>query len=110
MQRRGLLHGDSELIYFFSAASFSRRNDGNGVTSSDVFSYWRDENTGEILLKSAAYKDIEDISVKYGQSQNDYTVITVELKQGTSFVLYASREKGKDKLFVEAIRDRLDRQ
>ena len=108
MQRRGLMNGDAELIYFYSDAFFFMRNDGNGVTDSNVFSYWYDDESGELLSHTAAYEDIEDISVEFADSKSsDDTVITINPKNGPSFILYASSEKDKDKLFVKAIRDRL---
>jgi hypothetical protein len=108
LQRSGLLEADDRLIYFYSDAFFFTRNDGNGVTDHRVFSYWHDEEVGGMQYRAAAYEDIEDIRVDYADAGNDNTVITVVPKNGSTFVLFASGEKQKDRLFVKAIEDRLD--
>jgi len=107
MQRLGILHGDAKLIYFYSDAFLTTRNDGNGVTDKNVFSYWYDHESDTLLFKSVDYEDIEDISIQHAASKNGTTVITVKPKSGSTFVLYASSEKDRDKLFVKAIQDRL---
>jgi transglutaminase-like putative cysteine protease len=103
MQRHGLVKGDAQLIYFYSDAFFFRRHDGNGVTDANVFSYWYDKEDGELLTETIAFEDIDDISVKYAKADGENTVITIKPKNGSSFILYVSSEKGKDKLFVQAI-------
>lgn len=108
LQRAGLLDADARLIYFYSDAFLFTRNEGNGVTDRNVFSYWRDEEIGGMQYRVAAYEDIEDIRVNYADGGNDNTVITVVPKNGSTFVLFASGEKHKDRLFVQAIQDRLD--
>lgn len=110
LQRTGLLEADARLIYFYSDAFLITRNDGNGVTDRNVFSYWRDEESGGMQYRVAAYEDIEDIRVNYADGGNDNTVITVVPKNGSTFVLFASCEKQKDRLFVKAIQDRLDQE
>lgn len=110
LQRTGLLDADARLIYFYSDAFFFTRNDGNGVTDRHVFSYWHDEESGGMQYRVAAYENIEDIRVDYADGENDNTVITVIPKNGSTFVLFASGEKQKDRLFVKAIRDRLERE
>jgi len=110
LQRKGLLDADARLIYFYSDAFFFTRNDGNGVTDRSVFSYWHDEESGDMQYRTAAYENIEEIRVDYAGGGNDNTVITVIPKNGSTFVLFASGEKQKDRLFVQAIRDRLDQE
>jgi hypothetical protein len=110
MQRQGLIPGGSKLLYFYSDALLFNRNDGNGITGENVFSYWYDRNGETFLSQSIRYEDIDDISVAYAKSTNENTVITINPKNGSSFILYASSAKGKDRLFVQAIRNRLERQ
>jgi hypothetical protein len=107
LQRTGLLNADDRLIYFYSDAFFFTRKDGNGVTDRNVFSYWHDKEAGGMQYRSASYEDIEDIKVDYADGANDNTVITVVPKNGSSFVLFVSDDNKKDRLFVQAIRDRL---
>lgn len=107
MQRVGLLDRNTRLIYFYSDALWSTRLDGNGVTSRNVFSYWRDDKSGTLQMTTAAYENIQNISVAYADSGSRKTIITVKPKKGSEFLLFASNEDGKDKLFVEAIRKRL---
>lgn len=109
MQRQGLLKEDAELLYFYSDALLLTRRDGNGVTDTNVFSYWYDQEQQTLLTRNIDYKGIDDIDVEFATSDSDTTVITVIPKNGTSFILYASSEKGKDRLFVEEIRKRLGR-
>jgi hypothetical protein len=107
LQRAGLLDADARLIYFYSDAFLFTRNDGNGVTDRSVFSYWRDEESGAMQYRAAAYEDIEDIRVDYAEIGSDNTVITVVPKNGSDFVLFVSGKNQKDRLFVKAIEDRL---
>ena len=109
LQRMGFLQGDAKLIYFYSDAFLFTRNDGNGVTDKNVFSYWYNNESDQMLYKSAAFEDIEEISIDYAASKNDTTVVTVKPTNGSSFVLFASGEEGRDKLFVQAIQDRISR-
>ena len=107
MQRLGLLQRDAQLLYFYSDALIFTRHDGNGVSDRNVFSYWYDSESDKVLVKFADFKDIDDISVNYAESDDDNTVITIKPKSGSTFILYASGEKGRDRLFVQAIEDRL---
>jgi hypothetical protein len=110
LQRAGLLEADADLIYFYSDALLFTRNDGNGVTNRNVFSYWHDAESGGLQCRTAAYENIEDIRVDYADDGDDNTVITIVPKNGSTFVLFASGEKQKDRLFVKAIEDRLVRE
>ncbi len=109
MQRMGFLHGDANLIYFYSDAFLFTRNDGNGVTDKNVFSYWYHDESDQLLYESVAFEDIEEISIDYAASRSDTTVVTIKPTNGSSFVLFASGEEGRDKLFVKAIQDRISR-
>jgi transglutaminase-like putative cysteine protease len=105
LHRKGILPGDARLLYFYSDALFFNRNEGSGVTDRNVFSYWIDG--GGLQLRSAAYDDIEDIRVRFSDTEAAISVVTVIPKNGPSFILYASGEREKDRLFVAAIRERL---
>lgn len=107
MQREGLLQEDARLLFFYSNDFLFMRNDGNGVTDTNVFSYWHEKDSSILSTKSTTFDDIDDINVQYAESKGEDTIITIIPKNGSSFILYASSENGNDKLFVQAIRDRL---
>ena len=107
LRKQGLIDKRSELIYFYSDAFWSFKQDGNGVTEKVVFSYWRDEKTGEFNVRKAEYSDISDIEVAYGESFFDTSVILVKLKIHPDFRLYAPAGKGVDYKMVNEIRKRI---
>ncbi|NNG01104.1 MAG: DUF3857 domain-containing protein [Desulfobacteraceae bacterium] len=107
MQRNGLVQNEKELLYFYSDAFWSYKDDGNGITDSKIFSYWRDEITGGLNVRTAEYKDISDIEVDYGAEEGDTTVITVQHRTESDFYLYAAAGSGMDRRIVQEIRNRM---
>jgi hypothetical protein len=109
MQRQGLIRDDNDLIYFYSEAFWSNRDDGNGVTRERVFSYWRDEDTGRLLIRTARYPDIDNISVAGDKTDHGTAVITIKPKSGNNFFLYAPIQDNMHMKMIREIESRLSR-
>ncbi len=91
MQRIGVLSTDEKLVLFYSDSFFSFKNDGNGLTDSGVFSYWRDENSNELKVEVAKFSDILDIHntvVKNGAS-----TIKITRNDKSNFVIFMQNSK-----------------
>ena len=92
---------DERVLYFYSAALFSIRNDGNLFTDKRVIAY--QESSGELDVLSATYDEIESIDFESSESWIDDSWITVTKKDGTFFVLYVSTEANGDKNFYNTL-------
>lgn len=103
LQRKGAVAPDENIVYFYSDAFLSNRDDGNGYTDRHLFSYWRDD--GDFNLHTADYADIKDIEVTWGGT-TDNTVIKVIRHDDSWFILYASTTKKQDKVFVNGLKER----
>lgn len=103
LQRKGVIVPDEKIIYFYSDAFLSNRDDGNGYTDRKVFSYWQDESG--FNLHTAAYADIKNIEVTWGDLA-DHTIVKIILPDDSWFILYASTTKKKDKVFVADLMSR----
>lgn len=104
LQRKGAIAPGENIVYFYSDAFLSNRDDGSGYTDRHVFSYWRDD--GEFQLNTADYADIKDILVTKGD-QTENTVVKIIRHDGSWFILYASTTKEQDTLFVNGLKERL---
>ncbi len=91
MRRIGVLTPDDELLLFYSDALFSFKEDGNGLSRRGVFSYWKDEETGDVNMETAKFKDIADI--KYIPNDDAAGTIVIKRKNGSQFHLYAKNTK-----------------
>jgi len=94
----GLITPDENVLYFYSAALFSVREEGNLFTDQQVVSYEVVE--GETFVFAANYEEIEAIDVNYGDGWLTDTEITVRAQDGNEFLLIASGEEGGDREFV----------
>jgi hypothetical protein len=103
LQRNGAIAPADNIIYFYSDAILSNRDDGNGYTDRHVFSYWREN--GEFHLNTAGYADIKDIQVTRGDLL-DATTIKVIRQDESWFILYASPIKKMDQLFINGLQER----
>lgn len=103
LQRKGAIAPNENIVYFYSDAFLSIRNDGNGYTDRHMFSYWL--NNGDFELHTAEYTDIKDIQVTWGDLI-DSTVVKVIRHDESWFILYASTTKKKDKAFVNGLMTR----
>jgi 8-oxo-dGTP pyrophosphatase MutT (NUDIX family) len=101
-EEAGLYRSES-VIYFYSGAIFSFRGDGNVVTDQGVISYYPDPDTGELIVFKAAYEDIVDVQVTYPESFLEDTVVEILIGEEERFLLFASRERGRDRLFVDEL-------
>lgn len=104
MQRQGLVDSADDLVYFYSDAYWSNKDDGNGVTKDSVFSYWRDEQTGNLKVHEVSYTDIVNIKINRGDSNFDNTTITVISSSGDEFILYLPKDDGMDQQVVNEIK------
>lgn len=107
MQRQGLVQSADDLIYFYCDAYWSNKDDGNGVTKKAVFSYWRDEATGRLIVRKADYTNIDNIRINSAESTYNNTTITIIPESGDEFMLYISTEDGMDKQVVNEIQRRI---
>lgn len=108
LQQKGLVKNRDDLKYFYSDDFWTLRNDGNGITNDHVFSFWRDEETGVFNIRKANYSEIKNIDVKYAQESENNTTITIIGKDDSEFILFASKEKGKDRKLVREIEKKLN--
>tara|TARA_R110002124_G_scaffold72861_2_gene195711 strand:- start:9462 stop:12446 length:2985 start_codon:yes stop_codon:yes gene_type:complete len=105
MQRNGIVPADEDIVMFYSDADFDIRTDGNGFTESQVFSYWVNEND-DLEVRRAALEDVDDIKTRFAANWNANTTFTIVKNDGTEFVLYASAEDRKDKVFDRKLREK----
>lgn len=104
MQRKGILKPGEKIAYFYSDAFIFIRDDGNGFTERHVFSYWNED--GKLQVETASFDEIKDISVTWAKSFKDNTVVKIVRKDGSKFLLFVARAKGKDKVFVRELKRR----
>ncbi len=105
MQRAGVIKPGDEIHYFYSDGFLSVMEDGNGITQRHVFSYWQEED-GSISSEIATFGDIESIDVTPGKLTEN-TIISVQRKDGSDFLLYVSAEDSGDDRFIKALRNRM---
>jgi hypothetical protein len=103
MQRAGIIRPGEQIEYFYSDAVLMIRNDGNGFTDRQVFSYWVDSND-DFNVDTAEYGDIDDIEVTWAHGFGENTVVEVFRRDQSKLILYVSNADGKDKLFVEQLK------
>lgn len=99
MQREGILSANEKVQYFFSNDFWSIRADGNGFTENRVFSYWNDND--QLSVEKADYSNIKNIEVQYGKAYADDTIITISRSDDSTFMLFLSGDKSKDRHFVK---------
>jgi len=87
MHRIGVLSPEDKLLLFYSDALFSYSEDGNGLSDTGVFSYWKDDDTVKVNTEVARYSEIAD--VKYRPNKSGASTIQIKRKDGSDFVLYA---------------------
>ena len=100
LRQTGILAPDEEIIYFYSLGMLSVKSDGQFISEDYVTSYWADPVTDEIYMAYAAYEEIADIQVQWGEGLEP-TVVTVWQIDGGRFDLWLSTEGGGDRMFVE---------
>jgi transglutaminase-like putative cysteine protease len=103
MHRNGIVPADEEIIMFYSDAFLSIREDGNGFTDTQVFSYWAGDD-GALEIRRAELEDVEDIETRFATEWGDNTTFGIRKKDGSEFVLYASIEERRDRIFDQRLR------
>ena len=102
LYRKRVLPPTEEIIYFYSDASLSIRDDGNGFTQNRVFSFWVDEND-EFSVQSASFDEVKSIDVEYNEKEEDNSFITITRHDDTDFLLFVSNVNGGDKRFAKKL-------
>lgn len=102
LYRQNVVPADETIHYFYSDAFLTIRDDGNGFTDKRVFSYWQDDNDG-FQMEKVAFNDIKDISIKYAETDEENTIITVTRLDDTNFTLFVSAVDKGDKLFIDKL-------
>jgi hypothetical protein len=105
MQRRGIIKPGDDIDYFYSDAFLFVSDDGNGFTQRHVFSYWKDEKD-LLLQQQATYGEIKDVQVDWNQGFGNNTTVTIVREDDSEFLLYVSNTDHKDRLFVNALKER----
>lgn len=104
MQRKNVFPSNETILYFYSDAFWSIRDDGNGFTKNHVFSYWKED--GKLKVEKAHFSDIEEITVTYDDDRTSNTTITIARKDGSTFPLYISTDSSLDKVFAKELQMR----
>lgn len=103
LREAGVLGPEEVIIYFYSAGIFSVEEDGQFISDKFVTSYAQNAEDGEIYMAYAAYEDIENISVYWGEYWVDDTVVTISPFEEEPFEIWLSQESGGDRLFVSEL-------
>ena len=103
MKREGVLSASEDVQYFFSNDFWSIRADGNGFTEHNVFSYWNEND--QLSIEKASFDDIKDIVPQYGKSYSDDTIVTISRYDDSTFLLFLSGDKPKDRVFVNKMKE-----
>ncbi len=103
MYRSKILEPDERLSLFYSADLFSYEKEGNGLTDRKVFSYWKNGD-GNIVKEYAYFDEIEEVSIDSQSSSLIDSSVVVTRQDGSSFVLYLSKEGFGDKRFVRTLK------
>jgi len=94
MQRIGILSPDEKLILFYSDAVFSFKTEGNGLSSTGVFAYWKDEETGALNKEVAKFSDIANI--QYIPDKENTSSIKVTRHDDSHFVMYVKGDRERE--------------
>jgi len=102
LYRNKIVSPSEDIQYFYSDATFSIQDDGNGFTKQRIFSYWLNADD-KLETEYVALKKVKDIKAKYATDSNQNTVITVIRENDTEFLLFVSTVDGGDKIFMEQL-------
>lgn len=103
LQRKQVIPATEEIIYFYSDATWSVRDDGNGFTQQRIFSYWKNEQ-GILEKQIALFTDVEEINPTFAKNDLENTIVTITRKDGSTFILFVSAEDKQDKRFFDALK------
>jgi len=99
--RKKIIPPEEKIQYFYSDALLSIRDDGNGFSENYVFSFWKESD--ELYVESEHLSQVAKIEPVYSTSWNESTIVTITRADGSEFVLYLSKDKGLDKVFVKTL-------
>lgn len=102
LKRKGVIPATEEIDYFYSDAMFNVRADGNGFTSSTVFSYWKDDQD-VFQFQTANLADVASIEPSFDENWNENSVITITMDDNSDFILFVSNGSDKDHIFYDAL-------
>lgn len=105
MQQNGIVDSDDRIVYFYSDAFWSKRDDGNGFSQRHVFSYWKDDND-RLRVETVDFKDIWDIEVEWSRDSDENTIVEVYRQNLSKVVLYVAKSGGEDRVFVRDLKAR----
>jgi hypothetical protein len=100
---QGLVEPDEQVLYFYSGGFLSLREDGNLFTDRRVISYFEHGDADELVVEQAAYPEIADVEVEYGDGFLADSEVTIVRTDGESFLLLVCNEDGHDRRFVERL-------
>ena len=101
LKAMGVVEPEENVLYFYSAALLSLRDDGNLFTDQRVISY--QEVDGELEVLSARYEEITDIDFDQSGAWGEESTITVTREDGTWFVLLVGTEGSGDQSFYDRL-------
>lgn len=101
----GLISRGEKLLFFYSAGVFSLLEDGNIVTDRRVISY--EESATSLDIFTAPFDSILTAVIYQPGEEVDDTIIEITTTDGSNFWLYASKEDGRDRDFLQAIHSRI---
>ncbi|MFT5276468.1 MAG: transglutaminase-like putative cysteine protease [Granulosicoccus sp.] len=103
LYRQDVFSPNEEIVYFYSDAVLSVRDDGNGFTEQTVFSYWSDDKDS-FNLETASFQDIKKIDVKFDEEYEGTTIVTITRQDDSDFLLFVSNINDGDELFVKKLK------
>ena len=105
LQRANIINPSEKIVYFYSDAMWTIRDDGNGFTDRHVFSYWRDED-GKFRSETILFNEIDDYKITWSKGFFENTILELYRIDQSKVVLYLSSEASKDKLFINGFKQR----
>lgn len=103
LQRKQVIPANEEIVYFYSDALWSVRDDGNGFTQQRIFSYWKNEQ-GILEKQIALFTDVENVEPTFAKNDLENTLVTITRKDGSTFILFVSAKGKQDKIFFDALK------
>ncbi len=97
----GVVKPGETVLYFYSAALFSLRDDGNLFTDRRVISY--QDAGGELQILAATYDQITDIDFEPSAEWGVDSTITVTREDGSWLVLFVGTEGSGDQGFYDRL-------
>ncbi|WP_163834344.1 DUF3857 domain-containing protein [Spartinivicinus ruber] len=97
LRRAGALASNEQLLFFYSDGFASIQEQGSGITSKKVISYWRDELSNQLFVEVAKFNEIKAIDIE--DTSDNYAEIVITRHDGSEFVFYIDQTNQDNKLF-----------